>query len=359
MSRIFNFSAGPATLPEPVLRQAAAEMLDWQGTGCSVMELSHRSKPFIALAEQAEADLRTLLAIPDNYRVLFLQGGATGMFSAVPMNLLRGAGHADYVDTGAWSRKAIKEARKYCQPNVVAKTPEGAYSIPPQAEWQLSSDAAYLHYCVNETISGVEFHWVPEVDAPLVADVSSTLLSRPIDVSRFGCLYAGAQKNIGPAGITLVIVRDDLLDGAVFNQTPSIWDFKAQAEADSMSNTPPTYPWYLTGLVLRWLVEQGGLSVIADRNQRKAQLLYDAIDASDFYSNPVDRDCRSWMNVPFVLADAACDARFLADAEAAGLAALKGHRSVGGMRASIYNAMPEAGVQALVDFMADFERSRA
>jgi len=358
MARRFNFSAGPAMLPESVLRQAAEEMLDWQGSGCSVMEISHRSKPFMAVAEQAEADLRALLAIPDDYRVLFMHGGATGMFSAVPMNLLHGAGQADFVDTGTWSRKAIKEARKYCQPNVVARMADNVHSIPPQSTWQLTADAAYLHYCVNETISGVEFHWVPDVEVPLVADVSSTLLSRPIDVSRYGCLYAGAQKNIGPAGITLVIVRDALIEGPIFNQTPAIWDFKAQAEADSMANTPATYPWYLTALVLRWLVGEGGLAVMAERNRRKAELLYAAVDASPFYHNPVDPACRSWMNVPFMLADASLDARFLAEAESAGLTALKGHRSVGGMRASIYNAMPLEGVQALVAFMAEFERTR-
>ena len=355
MARIYNFSAGPAVLPEPVLRQAAEEMLDWQGSGMSVMEISHRSRAFIAVAEQAEHDLRTLLAIPDNYRVLFLQGGATGMFSAIPMNLLHGAGHADYVDTGAWSKKAIKEAKRYCQPTVIKACPDGEYTITPQSGWNRSANAAYLHYCANETISGVEFHAPPESEVPLVADVSSTLLSRPIDVSRFGALYAGAQKNMGPAGLTVVIVRDDLLDGA-WAQTPAIWNFREQAEADSMSNTPPTYPWYLTGLVLRWLCEQGGLAVMAERNQRKAGLLYDAIDASDFYHNPVDPACRSWMNVPFVLADATLDGQFLKESEAAGLAALKGHRSVGGMRASIYNAMPEDGVRALIDFMGDFAR---
>ena len=355
MARVYNFSAGPAVLPEPVLRQAADEMLDWHGSGMSVMEMSHRGKAFVSIAAEAEQDLRDLLHVPDNYKVLFLQGGATGMFSAIPMNLLRGAEQADYVNTGSWSKKAIKEAGKYCEVNIAASAPEGRLAIPPQAEWSLSGDAAYLHYCVNETITGVEFHWVPETAAPLVADMSSTILSRPIDVSRYGLIYAGAQKNIGPAGITLVIVREDLI-GDALPITPGVWDFEAQAAADSMSNTPPTYAWYLAGLVFKWLKQQGGVEAMGERNRRKAERLYSAIDASGFYSNPVDVDCRSWMNVPFVLADDALDAAFLAEARQAGLETLKGHRSVGGMRASIYNAMPDAGVDALIEFMADFER---
>ncbi|MCP1674795.1 phosphoserine aminotransferase [Natronocella acetinitrilica] len=355
MARVYNFSAGPAVLPEAVLRQAADEMLDWQGSGMSVMEMSHRGKEFVSIAAAAEKDLRDLLHVPDNYRVLFLQGGATGMFSAIPMNLLRGRKVADYVNTGSWSKKAIKEAGKYCEVNVAAAAPESELTIPPRANWKLSADAAYVHYCANETITGVEFHDIPAVDAPLVADMSSTILSRPVEVSRFGLIYAGAQKNIGPAGLTLVIVRDDLI-GECLPVTPGVWDFQAQAEADSMSNTPPTYSWYLAGLVFKWIKEQGGLAAIGELNQRKAGKLYAAIDASPFYSNPVDPACRSWMNVPFVLADAALDERFLAEARQAGLTTLKGHRSVGGMRASLYNAMPEAGVDALIEFMADFER---
>ncbi len=355
MSRIYNFSAGPAMLPEPVLRQAAEEMLDWQGSGMSVMEMSHRGKEFVSIAAEAEQVLRELMGIPDNYKVLFLQGGASGQFSAIPMNLLRGRNRADYINTGSWSKKAIKEAGKYCDVNVAAASPEGVLTIPPRAEWQLSDDAAYVHYTPNETISGVEFHWVPDADAPLVADMSSTILSRPVDVSKFGLIYAGAQKNIGPAGITLVIVREDLI-GETLPGTPAIWDYKAQAEADSMSNTPPTYAWYIAGLVFKWIRDQGGLQAMAELNQRKAGKLYGAIDGSDFYSNPVDPDCRSWMNVPFVLADEALNDTFLAEAKQVGLTTLKGHRSVGGMRASIYNAMPEAGVDRLVEFMGEFER---
>ncbi len=355
MSRIYNFSAGPAMLPEAVLRQAAEEMLDWQGSGMSVMEMSHRGKEFVSIAAEAEQTLRDLMGVPDNYKVLFLQGGASGQFSAIPMNLLRGRKRADYINTGSWSKKAIKEAGKYCDVNVAAASPEGVLTIPTRAEWQLSDDAAYMHYTPNETISGVEFHWVPEVDAPLVADMSSTILSRPVDVSKFGLIYAGAQKNIGPAGITLVIVRDDLI-GETLPGTPAIWDYQAQADADSMSNTPPTYAWYIAGLVFKWIRDQGGLQAMAELNQRKAGKLYDAIDGSDFYSNPVDPDCRSWMNVPFVLADEALNDTFLAEAKKVGLTTLKGHRSVGGMRASIYNAMPEAGVDRLVEFMREFER---
>ncbi len=355
MARVYNFSAGPAMLPEAVLKQAAEEMLDWQGSGMSVMEMSHRGKEFVSIAARAEQTLRELMAIPDNYKVLFLQGGATGQFSAIPMNLLRGRKTADYINTGSWSKKAIKEARAYCEVNVAAASPDDVLTIPPRGEWRLGDDAAYVHYTPNETISGVEFHWVPEVDAPLVADMSSTILSRPVDVSKFGLIYAGAQKNIGPAGITLVIVRDDLI-GETLPGTPSIWDYQAMADADSMSNTPPTYAWYIAGLVFQWIREQGGLEAMASLNRRKAEKLYGAIDQSDFYSNPVDPDCRSWMNVPFVLADKSLDDAFLAEAKQAGLTTLKGHRSVGGMRASIYNAMPEAGVDRLVEFMAEFER---
>jgi len=357
MPRPYNFSAGPAVLPEAVLEQAKAELLDWRGSGMSVMEMSHRGKEFIAIAEQAEADLRTLLGIPANYKVLFLQGGATGQFAAVPLNLLRGNSKADYLNTGNWSKKAIGEAKRHCQVNVVASSEDSRFStIPPRASWNCDPDAAYFHYTPNETIGGVEFHEIPDVgDVPLVADMSSTILSRPLDVSRFGVIYAGAQKNIGPAGLTIVIVREDLM-GAAHPLTPSVLDYKNQADNDSMSNTPPTYAWYIAGLVFKWLLEQGGLNAMGERNQRKAQLLYDAIDNSGYYKNPVDPNCRSWMNVPFTLPDANLDKTFLAEAKEAGLLTLAGHRSVGGMRASIYNAMPEAGVRALVDFMADFQR---
>ncbi len=357
MSRVYNFSAGPAVLPEAVLEKAAGEMLDWHGSGMGVMEMSHRGKEFVSIAAEAEQDLRDLLNVPDNYKVLFLQGGATGQFSAIPMNLLRGGDRADYINTGSWSEKAIKEAKKYCQVNVAwgadQKTP---MHIGAQSEWQLDPKASYVHFTPNETISGVEFHWVPETgDVPLVADMSSTILSRPIDVSKYGLIYAGAQKNIGPAGLTIVIVRDDLI-GEVLPHTPTVWDYKVQADADSMSNTPPTYGWYLAGLVFKWLKEQGGLEAMAEINKRKADKLYAEIDDNPFYSNPVDPACRSWMNVPFVLADDSFNDTFLKEAEAAGFSTLKGHRSVGGMRASIYNAMPEAGVDRLIEFMQDFAR---
>ncbi|RLK48694.1 phosphoserine aminotransferase [Alkalispirillum mobile] len=360
MSRVYNFSAGPAMLPEEVLCQARDEMLDWQGSGMCVMEMSHRGKEFVSIAEQAEADLRELMGIPDNYKVLFLQGGATGMFSAIPLNLLRGRNKADYINTGAWSKKAIAEAKKYCEVNVAASGEASDFmSIPARSGWQLSDDAAYLHYTPNETISGVEFHAVPEVgDTPLVADMSSTILSRPVDVSRFGLIYAGAQKNIGPAGITLVIVREDLI-GEARPDTAMVWDFAKQAGADSMLNTPPTYALYIAGLVFQWLKRHGGLEAMGEINRRKAEKLYRAIDDSPFYSNPVDPDCRSWMNVPFVLAKPELDATFLDEAKRQGLTTLKGHRSVGGMRASIYNAMPEAGVDKLIEFMQDFERRNA
>ncbi|MCO6442290.1 MAG: 3-phosphoserine/phosphohydroxythreonine transaminase [Nitrococcus mobilis] len=357
MSRIYNFSAGPAVLPEAVLREAQESMLDWQGCGLSVMEMSHRGKEFITIAARAEQDLRDLLRVPDSHRILFLQGGATGQFAAIPMNLLSGRACADYVDTGNWSKKAIAEAKKHCTVNVVATGGDGdPMSIPPQADWRPSPDAAYLHYTPNETISGVEFHWVPQVEqVPLVADMSSTLLSRPIDVARFGLIYAGAQKNIGPAGLTVVIVREDLI-GKAMPATPAVWDYRRQSEADSMLNTPPTYAWYIAGLVFQWLKRQGGLEAMAQVNKRKADKLYAAIDGSDFYRNPVHPACRSWMNVPFVMAEKTLDERFLAAAKSEGLLALKGHRSVGGMRASLYNAMPEAGVDALIAFMRDFEQ---
>ncbi|MFO1432323.1 MAG: 3-phosphoserine/phosphohydroxythreonine transaminase [Candidatus Competibacteraceae bacterium] len=357
MSRPYNFSAGPAMLPEAVLEQAKTELLDWRGSGMSVMEMSHRGKEFVSIAAQAEADLRELLNIPANYKVLFLQGGATSQFAMAPMNLLRGKTKADYLNTGQWSKKAISEAKRFCQVNVVASSEANNFTtIPPRNEWKCDPEAAYFHYTPNETINGVEFHHIPDVgEVPLVVDMSSTLLSRPLEVSKFGIIYAGAQKNIGPAGLTIVIVRDDLI-GQTIPGTPSLFDYKAQAENDSMVNTPPTYAWYIAGLVFQWLKAQGGLEAMAQRNQRKAKLLYDAIDQSGFYKNPVDPSCRSWMNVPFTLANAELDKTFLTEAKKAGLLTLSGHRSVGGMRASIYNAMPEEGVAALVAFMQDFAR---
>lgn len=356
MTRVFNFSAGPAMLPQSVLEQAQAEMLDWQGSGMSVMEMSHRGKEYMAIAAQAEADLREIAAIPANYKVLFLQGGASSQFAMIPMNLLLGKASADYVDTGDWSLKAIKEAKKYANVNVVASSKAGNYtSVPAFDTWQCDPNAAYLHYTPNETIRGVEFPFVPETgDVPLVADMSSTILSRPLDVSKFGLIYAGAQKNIGPAGLTIVIVREDLL-GETLAGTPTMFDYKIHADNDSMYNTPPTYSWYLAGLVFQWIKQQGGLAAMAVLNERKANKLYAAIEASGgFYHSPVDPACRSWMNVPFTLANPDLDKAFLSEAAKQGLTTLKGHRSVGGMRASIYNAMPEAGVDALVSFMQDF-----
>ena len=357
MSRIFNFSAGPAMLPAEVLQQAQAEMLDWQGSGMSVMEMSHRGKEFVSIAESAEADLRALMGIPENYKVLFLQGGASAQFSLIPMNLLGGqAGVVDYVNTGAWSKKAIKAAKQYADVNVVASSEADNFtSIPAEDTWQRSDNAKYLHFTPNETIGGVEFHFVPSGETPLVADMSSNILSRSVDVSRYGLIYAGAQKNIGPAGLTLVIVRDDLI-GQAHPATPDVFQYSVMAESDSMSNTPPTYTWYLAGLVFKWALAQGGLEAIAERNSRKAAKLYSAIDDSAFYTNPVAVDARSWMNVPFTLADDSLDKPFLAGAAEAGLHTLKGHRSVGGMRASIYNAMPEEGVDALIAYMQDFEK---
>ena len=358
MAEIYNFSAGPAMLPRDVMQQAREELLDWHGTGMSAMEMSHRSKEYLSIAEQAEADLRELLGIPQTYRVLFLQGGATSQFAMVPLNLLRDRQQADYINTGAWSKKAIAEAGRYCRVNIAATSEDTKFTtIPAVDDWQLDGESAYVHYTPNETIGGVEFHRVPETgDVPLVADMSSTILSRPVDVSRYGLIYAGAQKNIGPAGLTVVIVREDLI-GEPRPGTPTMFDYRVHADNGSMYNTPPTYAWYLAGLVFRWLKQQGGLAVMAEFNRRKSQRLYDAIEQSGFYRSPVAADCRSWMNVPFTLADAALDGDFLAGARAAGLLNLKGHRSVGGMRASIYNAMPDAGVDALIDFMKEFERS--
>lgn len=360
MSRVFNFSAGPAMLPEEVLSQAREEMLDWRGSGMSVMEMSHRGKEFMSIAGQAEADLRELLAVPSNYKVMFLQGGASSQFAMVPMNLLGDKKAADYLNTGSWSKKAISEAKKFGAVNVAASTEAVKFTkAPAQAELNLNADAAYLHYTPNETIEGVEFPYIPDTGgAPLVADMSSTLLSRPIDVSRYGLIYAGAQKNIGPAGLTIVIVREDLV-GHPLAGTPTMFDYATHAKNESMYNTPPTYAWYLAGLVFQWLKNKGGLAGMAEINQRKAAALYAAIDNSSFYANPVDLASRSWMNVPFTLANAELDSLFLAEAKKSGLVTLAGHRSVGGMRASIYNAMPEAGVQALIQFMAEFERSNA
>jgi phosphoserine aminotransferase len=355
--RIFNFGAGPATMPVEVLERAREELVEWHEAGMSVMEMSHRGAQFVAMAAEAEADLRTLLAMPANYKVLFLQGGASMQFAGVPMNLLRGRKRADYVNTGEWSKKAIAEARKFCDVNVAASASDRNFTyVPKQAAWKLSADAAYVHVCTNETIGGVEYHWTPDTgDIPLVADMSSHILSRPLDVSKFGLIYAGAQKNIGPAGLVVILVREDLL-GQAMPGTPNVLDYALQSQADSMLNTPPTFSVYLAGLTFKWLLAKGGLAGIEKTNLRKASLLYDYIDAQDFYSNPVAKEDRSRMNVPFRLRDDKLDAAFLDEAEARGLSQLKGHRSVGGMRASIYNAMPVEGVEALVDFMKDFAR---
>ncbi|MBX2849600.1 MAG: 3-phosphoserine/phosphohydroxythreonine transaminase [Acidiferrobacterales bacterium] len=356
MSRIFNFSAGPAALPETVLHQVQEEMLEWGGTGASVMEVSHRGKPFMETAAQAEKDLRDLMGIPDNYKVLFLQGGATSQFSAVPLNLMRDKTSADYAHTGHWGKKAIRDAKRFLDVNVVCDTSEESYKHVPAADlWQLDDNAAYLHITPNETIAGVEFSWLPDTNVPIVADVSSTILSRPIDVSKFGIIYAGAQKNIGPAGITIVIVRDDLI-GNFPEKAPRLMDYEVMASSDSMDNTPPTFAWYLAGKVFTWLKDLGGVEAMAELNRAKAEKLYAYIDASDgFYTNPVAVDSRSWMNVPFILHNADLDAEFLSQSHAAGLHALKGHRSVGGMRASIYNAMTIDGIDALIDFMQTFK----
>lgn len=344
-------------LPEAVMKQAQQEMLDWRGSGMSVMEMSHRGPEYTSIAQKAEADLRDLLAVPDDYAVLFLQGGASLQFPMIPMNLLRGKTKADYFNTGAWSAKAIAEAKRFCDVNLVADSSENHFTtVADASDWQLSDDAAYVHYTPNETIHGLEFHDAPDVgDTPLVADMSSTILSRPIDVSRFGMIYAGAQKNIGPAGLCIVIIRKDLM-GDVLPGTPTMLDYKTHADNGSMFNTPATYSWYLAGLVFEWIKEQGGLEAMAEINQRKAQKLYGAIDGSDFFNNPVDTRYRSWMNIPFTLADSSLDKTFLQEAAQQQLLTLKGHRDLGGMRASIYNAMPEAGVDKLIEFMQQFER---
>ena len=358
--RLPNFCAGPATMPTTVLAQAQEELLDWQGRGMSVMEMSHRSKDYVAITQKAETQLRSLMNIPDNYKVLFLQGGASLQFSAIPLNLLNG-GQADYLTTGAWSGKAIKEAQRYAalglgEVNLVATGKDNNFTdVPDPSSWQCSDNAAYFHYCANETIHGLQIFQPPKVGAPLIADMSSSILSNSINVSDFGMIYAGAQKNIGPAGLVIVIIREDLLDQAS-EWCPMLMNYKHQADKESMSNTPATYSWYLAGLVFDWLEAQGGVAAIGKMNQQKAKLLYDTIDQSSFYSNPVAHQYRSIMNVPFTLADSNLDSLFLAESEAAGLLNLKGHRDVGGMRASIYNAVPLEWVQQLVDFMQDFEK---
>ncbi|MDY6814919.1 MAG: 3-phosphoserine/phosphohydroxythreonine transaminase [Pseudomonadota bacterium] len=359
MSRAFNFCAGPATLPEPVLKQAQEEMLDWRGTGMSVMEMSHRSDEFVAIAETAEKDLRELSGISDDYAVLFMQGGASSQFATIPLNLLGDKTSADYVDTGIWSGKAIAEAKRYGDVNVVASSGDSGFTtVPEQSIWNTNADAAYLHYTPNETIGGLEFDFIPDSgDVPLVADMSSTMLSRPVDVSRYGLIYAGAQKNIGPSGLVVVIIRKDLL-GKARKETPTMMNYQVIADNGSMYNTPATYSWYLAGLVFKWLKARGGVKAMGEINYRKAKKLYDFIDANDFYANPIEPRFRSWMNVPFTLADDALNGDFLKGADARGLLNLKGHRSVGGMRASIYNAMPEAGVDALIQYMAEFAKER-
>jgi phosphoserine aminotransferase len=355
MTRPYNFSPGPAALPEAVLRKAADELLDWHGTGMSIMEMSHRGKDFMAVQAEAEALLRELLQIPADYKVLFLQGGAIGQNAIVPMNLLRGHAAADYVNTGEWAKRSMAEASHFCKVNVAASgEASGFNAIPPQSQWRLDAEAAYVHICSNETISGLEFQWTPDTGAvPLVADMSSNILSRPVDVSRYGLIYAGAQKNIGPAGLTLVIVDERLLGGALAT-TPSAFDYTVQAANNSMINTPPTFAVYLAGLVFRWIKDQGGLVAMDERNGAKAKVLYDCIDASGYYRNTIAPADRSLMNVTFHLPDPNLDAAFLEGAKAAGLVQLKGHRVIGGMRASIYNAMPVEGAQALARYMKEF-----
>lgn len=357
MKRAYNFCAGPAAIPEPVLQKAKDELLNWGESGTSIMEMSHRSDEFQSIAGDAEQDLRDLMHIPDNYKVLFLQGGASSQFAVIPMNLLRGKKTADYVRTGIWSHKAVEQARPYCEVNVAADTMDKGYNyIPEFSSWNLNPDAAYLHYAANETVGGVEFNWIPDTGkVPIVADMSSSILSRPIDVSRFGLIYAGAQKNIGPSGITVVIVRDDLI-GRALPTTPIPLNYAIQAQDASLYNTPPTFAWYLTGLVFKWLKEQGGPEAMAAINKRKARKIYEVIDATDFYINKVDPACRSCMNIPFQLPDKRLDPVFISEAAEHGLLNLNGFRTVGGMRVSIYNAVPEAAVDALIVFMGDFEK---
>ncbi|MCP5500577.1 MAG: 3-phosphoserine/phosphohydroxythreonine transaminase [Leptospiraceae bacterium] len=359
MKKVYNFSAGPATLPAEVLKKAQNELLDWNGSGMSVMEMSHRGKEFLSIAVKAESDLRELLSIPSDYKVLFLQGGASQQFAAIPLNLLGDKTKADYINTGAWSKKAISEAKKYCEVNVAASSEkENFTTVPSVSNWKLNPEAAYLHYTANETIGGVEFDFIPESGSvPLVCDLSSTILSRPLDVSKFGMIYAGAQKNIGPAGLTIVIIKESLL-GKTKAITPTMLDYKIQVENESMYNTPPCYSWYIAGLVFDWLKSNGGLKAMADKNKKKADKLYKKINSTDFYKNPVEPKYRSWMNIPFTLVNPELDNEFLDGAKKAGLVSLKGHRSVGGMRASIYNAMPEEGVDALIAYMDEFEKKR-
>ncbi|ROT99531.1 3-phosphoserine/phosphohydroxythreonine transaminase [Marinobacter sp. R17] len=360
MSRAYNFCAGPATLPTEVLQQAREEMLDWRGTGMSVMEMSHRSDEFVAIAKEAEQDLRELAGVSDDYAVLFMQGGASSQFATVPLNLLGDKTSADYINTGIWSKKAIAEARRFADVNVAASSEaDGFTTIPDQSAWQTNPDAAYLHYTPNETIGGLEYDFIPDSGSvPLVADMSSTMLSRPLDISRFGLIYAGAQKNIGPSGLVVVVIRKDLL-GHARAQTPTMLDYRVIADNDSMYNTPATYSWYLAGLVFKWLKARGGVQVMGEINKRKADKLYGYIDASGFYANPIEPRFRSWMNVPFTLVDDSLNSAFLKGAEERNLLNLKGHRTVGGMRASIYNAMPEEGIDALIDYMQTFEKERA
>ncbi len=359
MARVHNFCAGPASLPLEVLEQAQREMIDWQGTGMSIMEMSHRGSEIVGIAEAAEADLRELLGISDDYAVLFLQGGASMQFAAIPLNLLGDKKTADYANTGQWSIKAIEEAKRYCDVNVVADAKSTNFStIPDFSTWKLNKDAAYLHYTPNETIGGVEFFWTPKVNVPIVADMSSTILSRVINVNDFGVIYAGAQKNIGPAGLTIVIVRKDLL-GKSLPITPTMLDWKTAADNDSMYNTPPTYAIYLAGLVFKWLKAKGGIAAMEVINRRKAEKLYSYIDNSGFYKNPVEVASRSLMNIPFTLPKEELDKPFLKQAEAVGLMNLKGHRSVGGMRASIYNAVSEQAIDDLIAFMKEFAKANS
>ncbi len=360
MTKIYNFAAGPAVLPEAVLQQVQAELLDWHGSGMSVMEMSHRGKEFMSIAAEAEADLRELMAIPAGYKVLFLQGGASAQFGMIPMNLLRGKKSADYLNTGEWSKKAIGEAKKFCEVNVVATSADKNFSYAPtQDQWKLNANAAYVHYTSNETIGGVEMFWTPNVGAvPLVADMSSHILSRPVDVAKHALIYAGAQKNIGPAGLTIVIVRDDLI-GETVAGTPSMYDYKIHAENESMYNTPPTFAIYVAGLVFKWLKANGGLAAMEKTNTTKANMLYDYLDGTSFFNCPTAKENRSRMNIPFTLKDEALDEAFLKGAKDKGLLQLKGHRSVGGMRASIYNAMPIEGVRVLVEYMKEFEKNNS
>jgi phosphoserine aminotransferase len=360
MTTIYNFAAGPAVLPQAVLQQVQAELLDWHGAGMSVMEMSHRGKEFMSIAAEAEADLRELMGIPANYKVLFLQGGGSAQFAMAPMNLLRGKKTADYLNTGEWSKKAIAEAKKYCEVNVVATSADKNFSYAPaQDAWKLNPDAAYVHYCSNETIGGVEIFWTPDVGTvPLVADMSSHILSRPIDVSKYAMIYAGAQKNIGPAGLAIIIVREDLI-GETLPGTPSMYDYKIHAENESMYNTPPTFAIYVAGLVFKWLKANGGLAAMEKINIQKSNMLYDYLDSTSFFNCPTAKENRSRMNIPFTLKDEALDEAFLKGAKDKGLLQLKGHRSVGGMRASIYNAMPIEGVRVLVDYMKAFEKANS